>query len=72
MIVSTALISMGSAPVKIDAFDFSKISLELCLSLLEAHFAHLGIIEETKKKNQWIAGTSGYGHLQCARQSLRT
>lgn len=56
---------MASTPVKIDAFDSSKISLELWLSLLEAHFAHLGITEESKKKNGLLVsvGTETYSVL---------
>ena len=42
---------MSSSQIKIDAFDASKISLELWFSLLEAHFAHLGITTSEKKRN---------------------
>lgn len=38
-----------STHVKIDSFDSSKTSLELWLRILEAHFAHLGVTEESKK-----------------------
>lgn len=51
--------------VKIDSFDPSKISLELWLSLLEAHFAHLGVTEDAKKRNGLLVsvGTETYSVL---------
>lgn len=54
-----------ASQVKIDSFDSSKISLELWLSLLEAHFAHQGITEGDKKKNVLLVsvGTETYSVL---------
>ena len=57
---------MATSPqIKIDAFNSSKISLELWLSLLEANFSNLGITEDTKKKNVLLVslGTDVFGIL---------
>lgn len=54
-----------ASQVKSDPSDSSKISLELWLSLLKVLFAHLGITEESKKKN-WLlvsVGTETYSVL---------
>ena len=50
---------------KIECFDSKKISLELWLSLLEAHLSHQGITDEAKKKNYLLVsvGTEVYSVL---------
>ena len=55
----------ASSQVKIEAFDPSKISLELWLSLLEANFANLDIREDGKKRNVLLVsvGTEVYSVL---------
>ena len=39
---------------KIDPFDPKKIKLEVWLSMLQAHFGHYGINDDTKKKNSLL------------------
>ena len=56
---------MAGTHGKIDPFVASKISLDLWLSMLEAHFAHLGITESIKKRNYLLVsiGTEVYSVL---------
>lgn len=60
---SSCLYFVVASQVKINCLDYINISLKLWLSLLEAHFSHLGITEEDKKI--CIVGVTWDRDIQC-------